>query len=98
VRLSEALKAPAPRKADPVLAEYMAILNGAEGVGRPLPSTSAVLGGLLAQEIIKVVSRRDVPLFNSVLLNSLTFQASVYELPKIKPKVEAVVAEDIIDL
>ena len=70
------------------MTRYMAILNGAEGVGRPLPSTSAVLGGLLAQEIIKVVSRRDVPLYNSVLLNSLTFQASVYELPKIKPKVE----------
>ena len=36
------------------MTRYMAILNGAEGVGRPLPSTSAVLGGLLAQEIIKV--------------------------------------------
>lgn len=94
--LVDALAAPLPRRSDPLLPAYLALLKGEGAVEPPLAPTAAVVGGLLAQELIKVVTRRDVPLYNTVVVNGALMSASVAALPARESR--AVAAADVIDL
>lgn len=47
----------------------------------PLMHVASVAGGLLAQEVIKGITKRDMPLLNSVIFNARASVALVEELP-----------------
>lgn len=47
----------------------------------PLMHVASVIGGLLAQEVIKAITKRDVPLLNSVCFNAHTGAALVEQIP-----------------
>merc|ERR1712232_88239 len=47
----------------------------------PLIHVASVLGGLLAQEVIKAITKRDLPLVNSVCFNAQTGAAYVERIP-----------------
>lgn len=66
----------------------------------PLMHVASIAGGLLAQEVIKAITKRDTPLVNCVCFNANTSAALVERIPAQqsaakKRKVE--VAEDILD-
>lgn len=67
----------------------------------PLMHVASIVGGLLAQEVIKAITKRDPPLVNSICFNANTGAALVERLPPMqddapkKRKVEAVA--DILD-
>ncbi|CAJ1375651.1 unnamed protein product [Effrenium voratum] len=67
----------------------------------PLVHVASVLGGLLTQEVIKAITRKDPPLVNSVCFNAHTGAALVEQIPAAPPapkkrKVEEEVA-DLLD-
>eukprot|EP00434_Breviolum_minutum_P002699 symbB.v1.2.002378.t1/scaffold110.1/size325157/25 len=67
----------------------------------PLIHVASVLGGLLSQEVIKAITRKDPPLVNSVCFNAHTGAALVEHWPAVhatpkKRKAEEVVA-DLLD-
>lgn len=68
---------------------------------QPLMHVASVLGGLLAQEVIKAITKRDLPLVNSVCFNANTCSALVERLPAAplakKRKAEDEVAADLLD-
>ncbi|KAF4672112.1 hypothetical protein FOL47_000883, partial [Perkinsus chesapeaki] len=47
----------------------------------PIPPCAAVVGGLLGQEVVKVVTRRDEPLINAVTYTCRTNGAQVEKMP-----------------
>ena len=49
--------------------------------GGELPCVSAVVGALVAQETVKLVSHCYVPLNNCALYNAVTCTAASYKLP-----------------
>lgn len=52
----------------------------------PLVHVASVLGGLLSQEVIKAITKRDVPLVNSICFSAFTNAAFVERLPaEVKP-------------
>jgi len=51
----------------------------------PLIHVASVLGGLLSQEVIKAITRKDPPLVNSVCFNAYTSAALVELLPEAPP-------------
>ncbi|CAE7262475.1 SAE1 [Symbiodinium natans] len=51
----------------------------------PLIHVASVLGGLLSQEVIKAITRKDPPLVNSVCFNAYTGAALVELLPEAPP-------------
>eukprot|EP00929_Paragymnodinium_shiwhaense_P016338 TRINITY_DN12462_c0_g1_i1.p1 TRINITY_DN12462_c0_g1~~TRINITY_DN12462_c0_g1_i1.p1 ORF type:complete len:347 (+),score=98.72 TRINITY_DN12462_c0_g1_i1:69-1109(+) len=58
----------------------------------PLMHVASVLGGLLAQEVIKAITQRDPPLVNTVCFNANTCAALVERIPaekKVAPKRKA---------
>lgn len=65
-------------------------VDGIEDVGaaykmfflEPLVHVASVLGGLLAQEVIKAITKRDLPLCNSVCFNATTSAALVERIPQ----------------
>mmetsp|Transcript_20699 Transcript_20699/g.45443 ORF Transcript_20699/g.45443 Transcript_20699/m.45443 type:complete len:355 (+) Transcript_20699:2-1066(+) len=65
----------------------------------PLVPVAAVLGGLLAQEVIKFITRRDPPLVNCVCFSAHTGAALVERIPaqKVQPKRKAEVSVDLDD-
>mmetsp|Transcript_123574 Transcript_123574/g.357365 ORF Transcript_123574/g.357365 Transcript_123574/m.357365 type:complete len:348 (+) Transcript_123574:111-1154(+) len=67
----------------------------------PLMHVASVASGLLAQEVIKAITKRDVPLVNSICFNAHTGAALVERLPApakpaVKRKAEEI-ATDILD-
>lgn len=61
----------------------LASLSEAYGIFlvEPLVHVASVLGGLLAQEVVKAITKRDVPLANSVCFSAFTNAAVVERLP-----------------
>eukprot|EP00933_Yihiella_yeosuensis_P016268 TRINITY_DN13967_c0_g1_i2.p1 TRINITY_DN13967_c0_g1~~TRINITY_DN13967_c0_g1_i2.p1 ORF type:complete len:346 (+),score=80.37 TRINITY_DN13967_c0_g1_i2:90-1127(+) len=66
----------------------------------PLMHVASVLGGLLAQEVIKAITKKDPPMINSVCFNAHTCAALVERIPAAPPvkkrKIEEVCA-DLLD-
>uniref|UniRef100_A0AC35GS37 THIF-type NAD/FAD binding fold domain-containing protein n=1 Tax=Panagrolaimus sp. PS1159 TaxID=55785 RepID=A0AC35GS37_9BILA len=50
----------------------------------PLPATSAIVGGVLAQEAIKALSQNDIPHKNFFAYNAVESMGYIYDLPLIK--------------
>eukprot|EP00931_Biecheleriopsis_adriatica_P054854 TRINITY_DN32321_c0_g1_i1.p1 TRINITY_DN32321_c0_g1~~TRINITY_DN32321_c0_g1_i1.p1 ORF type:complete len:348 (+),score=123.63 TRINITY_DN32321_c0_g1_i1:38-1081(+) len=68
----------------------------------PLMHVASVLGGLLSQEVIKAITKKDPPLVNSVCFNACTGAALVERLPAAPPvqkkrKAEEEVVADLLD-
>lgn len=68
----------------------------------PLIHVASVLGGLLSQEVIKAITRKDPPLVNSVCFNAHTGAALVEHIPPVaaapkKRKAEEEVVADLLD-
>lgn len=66
----------------------------------PLMHVASIVGGLLAQEVIKAITKRDPPLVNSICFNANTGAALVERIPALqapakKRKVDQ--ADDILD-
>jgi len=66
----------------------------------PLVHVASISGGLLAQEVIKAITKRDTPLANCVCFNANTSSALVERIPaeqKAAKKRKVEVAEDVLD-
>merc|ERR1712087_195604 len=65
----------------------------------PLMHVASIVGGLIAQEVIKAITKRDPPLVNCICFNANTGAAFVERIPAAetvkKQKVE--VADDVLD-
>jgi ubiquitin-like 1-activating enzyme E1 A len=59
----------------------------------PLAHVSSILGGLLSQEVIKAITQRDPPLFNTVLFSAATSSALVEVLPPLSASKKRKAAE-----
>lgn len=53
--------------------------QGIENQGMELHNISSVLGGMVAQEAIKVLTHQFVPLQHTYVYNGITGQAQVYD-------------------
>lgn len=52
----------------------------------PLVHVASIVGGLMAQEVIKAITKRDPPLANTVCFNAHTSAAFVERIPALKAK------------
>ena len=52
----------------------------ARGAQSSLPSTSALVGGIVAQEVIKLVTRQYIPADNTIVYNGIQQAVGVFKL------------------
>lgn len=64
----------------------------------PLVHVAAIVGGLLTQEVIKAITKRDPPMPNSLCFNAFTSTALVERIPAAKKAVKRKVEEAALDL
>jgi ubiquitin-like 1-activating enzyme E1 A len=64
----------------------------------PLMHVASVLGGLMAQEVIKAITKRDPPMVNTVCFNAQTSTAIIERIPALAPTKKRKVEEVSLDL
>lgn len=68
-------------KIDPSLVDTKVFNSIWDQLGLRLGFVSAILGGMLAQDILKVLSGKGRPIFNAFSLNTLGFAGGVFQFP-----------------